>query len=361
MSDRIAVDTPDRDVDRHLHGFQVMTCKDLASAPKSFKWEDFTVEPKMDGIRLYVVVDHGYVQIFTRTHREVTLKLPHLRDALEDWVQYITYEKVSPGVTDTRFMFDGELVYYNPQTGEVDFTWAEGVISGPLYEHAVEKQVSTGKWCSLMVFDCPLAGGLDQTRESLEFRRSLVATLLQEINNQYLIPMPWEDVASPEAIDRMTQRFGEGAVLKRRGSPYEYKRSGHWLKAKQEATADVVAMGAVMAAPGKFEGMIGALEFGQYRKCPDCKVGSITCTNCFGLGLVLTYRGKCSGMNNRTRQYITDNLDAILNRGDVFEIKHNGTFESGLFRHPNFLRWRVTEKDAHECVWDETSITVAKR
>lgn len=342
----------------------VMTCKDLGTAPKSFGFEDYTTEPKMDGIRIYAVVDPGKVRFFTRSHRDVTLKLPHLRDALEDWS--IASAASHPQLGEQqRVILDGELVYYNALTGEVDFTWAEGVISGPLYEHAVAKQRDNNKWCTLMVFDCLVSEGIDITRFAIETRRQIVKEVVDQVRHVCLVQMPWVNGAGVDIINEMTQRFGEGAVLKRRESPYEYKRSGLWLKTKQEATADVVAMGAIMAAPGKFEGMIGAIEFGQYKECENCwgsgRVIGALCSVCGGSQFKLTYRGKCSGMDDRTRRYITDNLEAIINRGDVFEIKHNGTFESGLFRHPNFLRWRTSEKDAGECLWDEIGISVLKR
>jgi bifunctional non-homologous end joining protein LigD len=66
---------------------------------------------------------------------------------------------------------------------------------------------------------------------------------------------PWERAAS---------EGWEGVIAKRRDSPYEHRRSPHWLKMKCEATQDLVVGG--FTDPQGTRVGLGALLVGYYEK-----------------------------------------------------------------------------------------------
>jgi ATP-dependent DNA ligase len=103
------------------------------------------------------------------------------------------------------------------------------------------------------------------------------------------------------------------------------KRGAGWWKLKPQATVDVVVMG-YKPGEGSFEGLVGAIMFGQYDNGK------------------LIYRGKCSGMDLTERYDFTENADDYI--GTVIEVAHMGLMEPsseyplGAFRHPQFKRTR---------------------
>jgi bifunctional non-homologous end joining protein LigD len=88
------------------------------------------------------------------------------------------------------------------------------------------------------LFDILWLDGRDLTPLPLEARRSLLAELplkpplrlVERLDH----PRPWE----------LAEREGwEGVIAKRRDSPYEHRRSPHWLKMKCEASQELVVGG----------------------------------------------------------------------------------------------------------------------
>jgi ATP-dependent DNA ligase len=103
---------------------------------------------------------------------------------------------------------------------------------------------------------------------------------------------------------------------------------------KPQTTIDAVIMGFKPGENG-FSGLVGAVVFGQYDE-----------------NGTLVERGRCSGMDMRTRIDMTQNFESKW-MGAVVEIAHMGVSigegESGRFRHPQFKR-RRTDKALHEVV-----------
>jgi bifunctional non-homologous end joining protein LigD len=102
---------------------------------------------------------------------------------------------------------------------------------------------ATGVWgrqgrVAYHVFDVLWLAGRDVTREPLESRLALLRELPLRPPLQRVRPLdderPWE---------RACREGWEGVIAKRRGSPYEHRRSPHWLKMKCEATQELVVGG----------------------------------------------------------------------------------------------------------------------
>jgi len=135
------------------------------------------------------------------------------------------------------------------------------------------------------------------------------------------------------------------------------KKKWMWMKIKQKDTADLFIIGyddpkveytgtnytdwpywsdvnGDMKPVTKFHYMqwIGALQLGAYINGQIVQV----CT--------------CSGMDEATRQTISEHKDAFLNR--VVKISYMEKTERGVPRHPRFEGFHESKR-AFECTWDE--------
>ena len=107
------------------------------------------------------------------------------------------------------------------------------------------------------VFDVLWLNGRAVTSLPIEDRRALLAALpfAAPLRRVELLddPAPWE---------RARREGWEGVIAKRRGSPYEHRRSKHWLKMKCEAAQEFVVGG--FTDPQGARVGLGALLVGYY-------------------------------------------------------------------------------------------------
>ena len=177
-----------------------------------FTGPEWIFERKFDGIRLLAFKREGKVQLFSRNR--LPQHIPTLARSIAD-------------LPVRNLILDGEV------------TWDR-----------------TGGY---HVFDILWLDGRNVTALPLEERRALLGKLpltpplyrVTEVES----PNPW-DVASSEGW--------EGVIAKRRGSPYEHRRSKHWLKMKCEATKELV-VGGFTDPQGSRVGL-GALLVGHFDK-----------------------------------------------------------------------------------------------
>ena len=155
-----------------------------------FTGPEWIFEQKVDGIRLLAFRDGGAVRLLSRNR--LSQDCPRIARAI-----------ASLPVRDV--ILDGEL------------TW-----SGTTYH----------------VFDIPWLDGRDLRALPLDERRAILAALPLRAPLARVMPVdgpsPWEQACASG---------WEGVIAKRRDSPYEPKRSRHWLKMKCEASQDFVVGG----------------------------------------------------------------------------------------------------------------------
>jgi DNA ligase-1 len=164
---------------------------------------------------------------------------------------------------------------------------------------------------SFFVFDILQVDGHDVRGKSLGARKTLLKRFLSNTGNVQVI---LGDEPTYEQHTKNFEQYLEGSVLKDIGSAYAGKRHKSWMKWKEIETVDVRIIG-YKEGQGKFEGLIGAIEF----MAPD---GT---------------KGFCSGMDDSTRIWISDHRADLL--GHIIEIKHFGKMVDG-YRHPQFQRFR---------------------
>jgi DNA ligase D-like protein (predicted ligase) len=190
-----------------------------------FTGPEWIFERKYDGIRLLAFKQGSEVRLLSRN------RLPQNLPAL---AQAIANLPVRDAILD----------------GEV--TWAPSTRDD---ESARSGQVRL----AYHVFDIVWLDGRDVTRLPLEARRELLLSLPLRPPMQRVPtlddPTPWE---------RACSEGWEGVIAKRRDSPYEHRRSKHWLKMKCELTQDFVVGGFTDPQGGRVG--LGALLVGHHEQ-----------------------------------------------------------------------------------------------
>jgi bifunctional non-homologous end joining protein LigD len=175
-----------------------------------FSGPDWLFERKFDGIRLVAYKNGEDVRLFSRN------RLPQHLPALARAIASLPVDDV---ILDGEVTWDGLSAYH--------------------------------------VFDILWLDGRAVTSLPLEDRRAL----LQEL--PFAAPMCRVELLDDEKPWERASREGwEGVMAKRRGSPYEHRRSKHWLKMKCEATQELVVGG--FTDPQGARVGLGALLVGYY-------------------------------------------------------------------------------------------------
>jgi bifunctional non-homologous end joining protein LigD len=205
-----------------------------------FSGADWVFERKFDGIRLLAFKRGSRVELFSRN------RLPQQMPAVAAAVAKLPVQEV---ILDGEVTWDGHSGYH-----VFDILWVDGrsVTSLPLEDRRA--------LLGMLKFEAPL-------------RR---VTLLTD-------DQPWE---------RASREGWEGVIAKRRGSPYEHRRSKHWLKMKCEASQELVVGG--FTDPQGARVGLGALLVGYYE------------------GSDFVFAGKIgTGFDNRLLLDLRARLDAI--------------------------------------------------
>ena len=175
-----------------------------------FVGSDWLFEQKFDGIRLLAYKRGDEVRLYSRN------RLPQQLPAIAGAVRALPADEV---ILDGEVTWDGHSGYH-----VFDILWLNG-------------RLTTGL--------------------PVEERRALLTSLpvTAPIRRVGLVddPEPWE---------RARREGWEGVIAKRRGSPYEHRRSKLWLKMKCEATQELVVGG--FTDPQGARLGLGALLVGYY-------------------------------------------------------------------------------------------------
>ena len=175
-----------------------------------FAGPDWLFERKFDGIRLIAYKRGKDVKLYSRN--QLLQNIPPIESAIA-------------AMTAEELILDGEV------------TW--------------------DRHSGYHVFDILWLDGESTTSLPLEERRALLAKL------KFKAPLQRVDLLDDkEPWERARQQGWEGVIAKRRGSPYEHRRSKHWLKMKIEASQELVVGG--FTDPQGARVGLGALLVGYY-------------------------------------------------------------------------------------------------
>jgi bifunctional non-homologous end joining protein LigD len=134
----------------------------------------------------------------------------------------------------------------------------DAIAAMPVDEMILDGEVTWDRDSRYDVFDIMWLDGESTTMRPLEERRALLRKLpfSGPLHHVELLDddQPWE---------RARREGWEGVIAKRRGSPYEHRRSKHWLKMKIEASQELVVGG--FTDPQGARVGLGALLVGYYQ------------------------------------------------------------------------------------------------
>ena len=174
-----------------------------------FAGPEWLFERKFDGIRLLAFKEGAQVRLYSRNR--LLQDLPPIAAAVAR-------------LPVDEMILDGELTWDGRTYHLFDVLWLDGreLMSSPLEQRHAHLDA------------LPLAAPLER---------------VQRLDD----PRPWDQAA---------REGWEGVIAKRRGSPYEQRRSPHWLKMKCEVTRELV-IGGFTEPQGSRVGL-GALLVGHF-------------------------------------------------------------------------------------------------
>ena len=207
-----------------------------------FTGPEWTFERKLDGIRLLAFKQGARVSLLSRNRRPQA---------------YPSVERAIALLPARELILDGEAAW------------------------------DPGSRIAYHVFDILWLDGRNLTPLTLEERRALLGALP--------LAAPLGRVAALDDAEPWTRACAEGwegVIAKRRDSPYEHRRSPHWVKMKCEATQELVVGGFTDPQGGRVG--LGALLVGYYEGGDFVFAGKLGTG--FDTRLLLDLRGRLDGL-----------------------------------------------------------------
>jgi ATP-dependent DNA ligase len=162
---------------------------------------------------------------------------------------------------------------------------AQAIANLPNQDAILDGEMTWERGAAYHVFDVVWLDGRDLTARPLEERRAILGDMLFQPPLEHVPslddPSPWE---------RACREGWEGVIAKRRDSPYEPRRSPHWLKMKCEATAELVVGG--FTDPQGARVGLGALLVGYFEAGSGDFVFAGKVGTGFDTALLLDLRGR---------------------------------------------------------------------
>lgn len=262
-----------------------------------FATKDWLFEKKYDGIRLLSYKRGNDIKLYSRN------RLPQYLPAIAKAIAAIPADEL---ILDGEVAWDGESGYH--------------------------------------VFDILWLNGASTTSMPLEERRALLKKLT------FTTPMRRVDLLKDDEPWERARREGwEGVIAKRRGSPYEHRRSKLWLKMKIEASQELVVGG--FTDPQGARVGLGALLVGYYE--PSRSSGSPGATS-VGDRDDFVFAGKIgTGFDTKLLLDLRKRLDAIEIDKTPFTIAKGLPRLRAHWVKPqivvqvNFMEWTAHNKMRH--------------
>jgi bifunctional non-homologous end joining protein LigD len=172
----------------------------------------------------------------------------------DDWL----FERKFDGIRLLAYKRGSKVQLYSRNRLLQDIPAIEAAIAAmPVTELILDGEVTWDRHSGYHVFDILWLDGESTTSLPLEERLALVAKL------KFSAPLQRVDLLDDkEPWERARRQGWEGVIAKRRGSPYEHRRSKHWLKMKVEASQELVVGG--FTDPQGARVGLGALLVGYY-------------------------------------------------------------------------------------------------
>jgi len=301
------------------------------------KWDNYIAEPKHDGTRCLAIRGDKGVHLYTRTGHSYTDHVPHIVEALNEWMPKHSVIDGELAIIDSHFDVGRKRV---PVT---NFNSTMRIM-GSGAERGRELQDTEFGLITFIIYDAPRWDGHDLSGEHLsDRRRGLKLSFPFGSEHLFLNPIFGDPERFGELFDTLVDNGVEGIIIKNTTSLYVFdaRPNATWYKVKAAITIDMVVTG-YTEGTGKYAGLVGAVEFGRWVGNGEGDNGGDT-----------VHVSRCSGMTDALRREISANRDAYLGR--VIEVKSNelvGSKEYRTPRHPQFVAFR-TDKLPEQCLGEE--------
>jgi bifunctional non-homologous end joining protein LigD len=227
---------------------------------------------------------------------------------------------------------------------------AAAIADLPVANLVLDGEVTWGEGGSYHVFDIMWLDGRDVTSVALSARRALLSELPLQ---SPLLRVATLDDAEPWV--RACSEGWEGVIAKRLDSPYEHRRSPHWLKMKCEVTQELVVGG--FTDPQGARVGLGALLVGYFEQDDFVFAGKIGTG--FDTKLLLDLRARLDALelpaSPFTKATGLPRLRAHWARPEiVVQVAFIEWTVNGKLRHPRLLGVRF-DKAARDVVREDTA------
>lgn len=334
--------------------------------------DEYIAEEKLDGTRCTMHLGSKN-RLFSRRiskktdwYAENSDSVPHLRDMETPTELYDT-------ILDGEMRIDGRE--FKDVSSTLNCKWDEAIL----------RQSELG-YITFHAFDIIYYKGVYIAKMPLIKRKELLRKVVNELNNPYVLEEVYTDntividnktLTKKEWYEHIVRKGGEGMMLKSKYGTYKHTRGREYTKYKKFDTWDVVILDFIEPTKeytGKeidtweyWEGdtpvtkhyamnWIGTVKYGviitqeelelwkKNNPKEKAEVKSI-------LGTLYLVVGECSGMDESTRQYMTNHKEQLI--GTVIEVGANELIKkTGKLRHPRFMRFRE-DKEADRCIWKD--------
>lgn len=288
--------------------------------------EEWTFEPKYDGIRILAFVADGSVSLLSRNGNAKTAQFPEIAAALA-------------GMSRARgkpFVLDGELVAMD---GDAPARFQQLQNRMHVTDRAAIAARRGDTPVAYVVFDVLLDGEEALIHEAQHVRR---AHLLQLLHPPVPPVLRVSDSLSGDAttlLENARARGWEGVIAKRKDAPYEPgRRSRAWLKLKIEQRQEFVVGG--YTEPRNSRQHFGAILLGYYNDAGQLVYAGHTGGGFSRVTLTDMYR-RLKTLERKTSPFVTQprtNERAHWVRPRVVvEVKFNEWTAEGKLRQPIFV------------------------
>lgn len=299
--------------------------------------ENFVYEVKEDGHRYWLQIRPKKIGHNCLLTRHVSKQTGLLTDKSHKLVKMRDFDF---GSDFSDSILDGEVV-------------AE---TGTSLSSDVQHEIAQGKGV-FKCWDIVMDSGEDLRDLPYHIRRERLEKFFQDLRDAERLPS-WLILSRTwynpkKALDYVLQNKLEGLVKKNIDAKYGVD----WTKLINVETFDCIIYDyePTKSADWAEKGWIGAIRFGQWRKC---NLGNTRMRNgdTFTVGdrrmfdnksYQFVHVGRCSGMTQKLRAEISANKEKWL--GTIIEVKSKERLRSGALRNPRFSRVR-RDKNVWECM-----------
>jgi bifunctional non-homologous end joining protein LigD len=307
----------------------------FAQTGEPFDSADYLFEPKWDGLRTIMFLNHGKLELQNRNLRNVTLGFPEIQFLKRDF-------------TAKKAIIDGEIVVLN-EKGIPDFQRLQnrfGVIEPKRIDAASKIHPTT-----YAAFDILHLNGKDLLSAPLEQRKENLHKIINEGPHLFFTDYMEK---SGTVYYREAQKLGlEGTIGKDRNSLYVPGiRSAFWIKTKGIQTVDVIVVG-YTPGEGQRQSSFGSLVLAVYNKENQLEyVGNVG--GGFTDDMLTTIKRRLERLASKTSVFnhaIEPPIQVTWVKPTlVVEVKYMNVTADRRLRFPRFYRLRPDKKPI-ECRW----------